>query len=88
MKHGRTDSNQHEIVATLHKCGVTVAVLSDVGKGIPDLLAGYHGKNYLLECKDGSKLTPAQVKWHASWRGQKAIVNDAEDAINVVCRGV
>ncbi len=55
--------------------------------GIPDLLVGYQGANFLLEVKDGTKpasarkLTPCQVRWHHDWLGQAAIVTSTEEAI-------
>jgi hypothetical protein len=71
------DGNQSEIVDDLRLIpGCTVAVLSAVGNGVPDLLIGYRGFNFLVELKDPTKpkgdqeLTPAQVKFHAEWKGQ------------------
>jgi hypothetical protein len=42
--------------------------------------------------KDGSKppsarkLTEDQVKWHAEWRGQVAVVENVEQAIEAITR--
>ena len=86
----QVDSNQSEIVAALRQIGVTVTVLSMVGFGCPDIVAGYRGINYLLEIKDGmkspsrQKLTPAEMRWHRDWEGQSAIVVSVEDAIRTV----
>ena len=87
----RVDANQGEIVKALRQIpGCTVSSLAAVGKGMPDLLVGYMGTNYLLECKDGSKppsqrkLTPDQVKWHGSWGGSVHIVTSHEDALEVI----
>jgi len=88
--HKRTDDNQEEIVHALLKIGCTVQLLSDVGGGCPDILVGYHGKNYLLEIKDENKppsqrkLTPAQDVFHGKWRGQKAVVKNIDEAFDVV----
>jgi hypothetical protein len=84
------DRNQPEIVAALRAAGATVEHLHAVGGGCPDLLVGYRGANYLLEVKDGRKvasakrLNPDQIVWHASWRGQKAVVEDIEQALRAI----
>lgn len=50
----RRDSNEAEIVAALLAAGASVTYLSGVD-GLPDLLAGFQGRTYLLEVKH---LTP------------------------------
>ena len=86
----RTDRNQTEIVAALRKCGCTVQILAAVGAGCPDLLVGRCGDNYLLEVKDHAKppsdrkLTPDQIEWHHTWRGQKAVVTNVIEALQAV----
>ena len=88
----KVDANQAEIVAALRKVGATVECLSAVGRGVPDLLVGRNGRNYLVEVKDGNKppsaqkLTQDQVSWHACWGGQVAVVNSVEQAIALVVR--
>lgn len=78
----RTDANQREIVQALRDAGRTVEVISDVGRGVPDLLVSRGGVNYLLEVKaPGAKLTPDEERWHSDWRGQVAIVRTAQEAI-------
>lgn len=66
--------------------------------GVPDLLVGgvlrddlpfgwSEGMrmNWLMEVKaPGGKLSPAQIHWHATWRGQVAIVRSVDDALRVV----
>ena len=91
-KHGRTDSNQSDIVKALRKAGATVQSLADVGGGCPDLLVGYFGYCILFEVKDGTlppsgrKLTPKEKAWHKSWNGQVDIVETAEEAIAALRR--
>ena len=91
MRH-RSDDNQAYIIDQLRQRGISVAVLSHVGNGVPDVLAGWKGVNYLLEIKDGNKvpskrkLTPAQKKFHASWKGQKAVVENIEQALEVITK--
>jgi Holliday junction resolvase len=86
FRRGRTDANQEEIVRELRARGVSVAVMSKAGDGFPDLVAGHRGRTYLLEVKTGpnEKLTPAQIKFQQSWRGQWARVSNAVEAWEVV----
>jgi hypothetical protein len=78
----RVDANQREIVAALRAAGRTVEVLSDVGRGVPDLLVSVCGRNYLLEVKAGKAgLTQDEARWHAAWRGQVAVVRTPQEAI-------
>lgn len=88
----KVDANQTEIVEALRKIGASVQPLHAVGQGCPDLLVGWRGIVSLLEVKDGSKppsarkLTEDQVKWHAEWRGQVAVVENVEQAIEAITR--
>lgn len=81
----RVDRNQQEIVAHLRKHGATVQPLHTVGKGCPDILVGWQGKNLLFEIKDHlkspsqRKLTPDEESWHASWSGDVAVVTCCAD---------
>lgn len=86
----RVDANQQAIVAALRRVGATVQILSAVGHGCPDLLAGYRGVNTLLEVKDGSKppsaraLTPDEHDWQILWRGQVVTVMTIDEALRAV----
>lgn len=86
----KVDANQAEIVRVLRQLGASVEVTSGLGKGYPDLTVGYRGANYLLELKDGRKppsarrLTPDEVAWHESWRGQVAVVKDLDEALAAI----
>jgi len=86
LRIARVDDNQKAIVRYLRDMGVSVAVTSATGKGFPDLVCGFKGKNILLELKDGNKpisqqvLTPEQRIWHHDWKGQVTIINSAEAA--------
>ena len=87
----RIDDNQRAIVKALRSIpGCTVESLAAVGKGVPDLLCGFRGRNYLIEIKDGEKspsrrkLTPAQVDWHQQWCGTVHIVTCYNDALEVI----
>lgn len=89
---GFTDANQGAIVEALRKAGATVTSLHAVGGGVPDLLVGWVGRTFLLECKTlkgkrnpkAAPLTPAQIVWHQQWRGQVAIVTTPEEALRAV----
>jgi hypothetical protein len=79
----KTDANQKLIVAAFRKMGASVAMLATVGNGIPDLLVGYRGKNYLVEVKmPGKKLNALQALWHSEWRGQAVIIDSVNAAID------
>lgn len=86
----RVDGNQAEIVAALRAVGAIVTPCHAVGQGFPDICVGWQGNTYLLEIKDPSKpkadrqLTPAQVKWHASWKGHVAIVETVPQALEAI----
>ena len=89
-KAARIDGNQVEIVAALRRAGCTVTSLSSLGNGVPDILVGRHGVNYLLEIKDGSKppsrqrLTDMEAQWLEAWRGSASVVNSVEAALAAV----
>lgn len=84
----RVDGNHAAVRRGLEQIGATVIDLAAVGGGCPDMLVGYQGRNLLLEIKDGSKspsqrrMTTAQLELHASWRGQCAVVESVEQAID------
>ncbi len=86
----RVDANQPDIVEKLRGVGATVTPTHMVGRGFPDLVVGFRGITYLLEVKDGSKppskrkLTEDELIWHDEWRGQKAIVENVDEAYEVI----
>ena len=90
MRAAKVDANQAEIVKALRAVGCSVQILSSVGKGCPDILIGYRGKNLLFELKDGrkpksaQKLTDDQVVWHSIWNGSVHVVNSVEDALSII----
>jgi hypothetical protein len=79
----KVDGNQAEIVAALRAAGRGVVVLSDVGRGIPDLMVHWSGRCIWMEVKrPGEKLTPDQVEWHRHWKGPAvAVVRSAAEAL-------
>lgn len=89
-RRAKTDANQTAIVAALRGIGCSVVSLAPIGNGCPDLLVGIFGRNLLLEVKDGDKppsarkLTPMEREFAETWKGQKAVVTSAEEAIACV----
>lgn len=89
----KIDVNQAEIVAGLREIGATVTSLASLGRGVPDLLVGHRGRNYLLEVKppggvrgglSRQTLTEAERDWHRTWRGQRAIVTSIDQALYAI----
>ena len=86
----RKDANQQEIVDVLRKWGVSVELIHMVGNGLPDILAGHRGINYLFEVKDGTRapserrLTGDEAAFHARWSGQVAVVESPQQALDVI----
>ena len=87
----KVDANQHAIVKALKMMGCSVCSLASVGDGCPDLLVGAGGVNLLIEVKNregrGRRLTPEQVTFHGSWKGQAAVVGSEDEAIAEVQKG-
>lgn len=81
----RVDANQKAIVDDLRLMGASVEHLHRVGGGCPDILVGYNDHNYLMEIKvDGGKLNGKQEQWHNRWKGQKAVVRNINEALQVL----
>lgn len=89
----RIDPNHVEIVLALRAAGVSVQTLAREGNGVPDLLCGWRGANFLLEVKpptgpkggeSRAKLNPRQRQWHAAWRGRVHVVRSVEDALEAI----
>jgi Holliday junction resolvase len=86
----RTDNNQTEIVEILRAVGCSVAITSGLGRGFPDLVVGYRGKNYLFEIKDGNKapsqrkLTIDEKRFHETWRGQVFVIKNINEALRTI----
>lgn len=88
--HGK-DGSQDAIVAALKAAGASVQDLSRIATpGVPDLLVGYAGKNFLIECKPlhGNKkqlsLRLSQELWHEGWGGQVAVANTPAMALAII----
>ena len=87
---GRVDQNQKDIVEGLRSVGASVEILSNVGGGVPDLLVGWNGKNFLLEVKSTvtnygrNGLNNTQQKWFAKWCGHCTVVSSLEEALEAI----
>lgn len=92
MRAAKIDANQNEIVKALRQIGCSVQSLASVGKGVPDLLVGFRGVNFLIEVKDGSKpksaqkLTADQIEWHNNWQGKVFVINSVDQAIDLISK--
>lgn len=81
----KIDVNQNEIVEYLRSVGASVAITSAIGKGFPDLVVGWNGRNYLVEVKaPKGKLTEDQYTFAGHWKGQIAIVRAIVDAADLL----
>lgn len=85
------DNNQKQIVDALRSIGVSVLITSDIGHGFPDLVAGYNGKNTLLEVKNPNNqygrrgFNENQKKFVETWQGESpVIVHTIEEAMKAV----
>ena len=85
----RTDGNQSEIIAALRAVlpEASVHPASAAGDGFPDLAIGLWDDNYLVELKrPGGKLTKAQERWHARWKGNRAVCKTTAEVLVSILR--
>lgn len=88
----KVDANQPEIVSLLRRLGCSVQPIHMVGRGVPDLLLGIAGRNFIVELKDGRKppsarkLTPDEQEWHQNWLGQVDVIESEQQAVEFVNR--
>lgn len=80
----RRDLNEPQIIEALEAAGCDVLQSDDF-----DLVVGYRGGNFLIECKrpkraTESRITPIQKRLRGQWRGQYAIVTTPEEALIAV----
>lgn len=74
-----------EIMWALRRAGAAVLDLSQVGRGVPDLLVWYGGRYVLMEVKSPrGELTPREAEWLAVWPGEVAVVRSADEALRVI----
>ena len=81
----KVDANQAEIVKALRSIGCSVQHLHSIGRGCPDILVGYRGRNFLFELKVGKgKLTDDEKAWALLWRGQVSTANSFAECLTVI----
>lgn len=91
----KPDGNQAAIVAALRAVGASVELITSASRraGIPDLLVGFRGRNYLLEVKrpgsgprggGAGVLSDDQRSWIASWRGSVAVVTSVGESLTAI----
>jgi len=84
-KAAKVDGNHSAIVNALRDAGFSVSSTAAIGSGFPDVVCGLGGRTFLVEIKDGAKppsarnLTPDQVKFRDSWKGDYTILESLED---------
>ena len=78
----KIDGNQTEIIEALRAAGFYVFDCSRMGRGFPDLLVNSYARVVLMEIKtQEGRLTPAEQKFHAEYKGELYIVRSVEDAL-------
>lgn len=87
----RTDDNQGEIVDALRRAGAVVCDTHELGRGFPDLVVGWRGRNLLVEVKrPGERLNSREALWHRAWLesgGQVAVVSTVDEAVKLLQEG-
>jgi hypothetical protein len=92
MRARKIDTNQPKIVDQLRQCGISVQILSAVGKGCPDLMCGVNGRTYCFELKNPDQpksaqaLTAEEVIFKNEWKGHYAIIRTIEEALEEINR--
>lgn len=84
-RNAKIDGNQGEIVKALRNVGCSVLSLAPIGRGAPDILVGYKGRNVLIEVKrPKGKLNDQQQEFKAGWRGDLCVVRSVDEALMVL----
>jgi len=86
MRAKKVDKNQDEIVKELRRCGITVFVASDFGRGFPDLATPFRGRNWFIEIKtETGKLTKDQERFIEGWKdGQYSVCRTTEQVLEAI----
>jgi Holliday junction resolvase len=84
----QADGNQADIRKVLIAAGCSVELIEGANgrAGVPDMLVGRDGRNYVLEVKRPKvgKLSVKQEAWHRCWRGRVDVVRTPEEALRAV----
>ena len=81
------DGNHAEIVDALRRVGCVVMDISDLGRGLPDLVVGYRGEVIAIEVKNPqgwNRVSKSQREWMSKWPGRVAVVRSVDEALAVV----
>ena len=79
----RKDGNQQQIVDALRDVGATVAVVNQ--EGLPDLLVGFRGRNYLMEVKTSTgRIRTLQRQFFQRWQGYVRVVRTVDEALQLI----
>jgi len=91
MRPRRTDENQARIMRALGQIpGLSVFDSHAFGRGFPDLIIGFRGRNYFFELKNpiqprsGQRLTEVEKRFHSTWRGRLIIVTTLEEILEAM----
>ena len=90
----KRDSNEPAIVDALKGAGAHVEKLNGGSDGLPDLLVGHRGSNFLIEVKHpigekgaskhSTRLTDGQERWHGEWSGESHVARTAQEALWII----
>ena len=87
----KSDGNQAAIIKRLRENPeISVRSIHRHGDGIPDLLVGYRGRNYIFEVKNpeyDGRLTDAEQKFADGWKGQWASIFYVQEIIEEINDG-
>lgn len=84
MRAAKRDMTEREIVETVRAVGGTVVQISGV-PGCPDLLIGFRGQNFLIECKSpGGRLNARQRAFWSVWRGQAEVCWTPDEVLRAI----
>lgn len=79
----KRDENEKDIIDALQRMGAEVYRLS--ASGLPDLLVGWRGINYLVEVKQNKgKHTAEQIRFQQTWTGQQCTIRTVDEAIELL----
>jgi hypothetical protein len=85
MRARKVDLTQGEIVAALRSAGCSVAILSSIGQGFPDLCIGIGGISILMEVKTAKKgFTDPEKFFRDRWKGSYLVGRSARSALVAV----
>jgi len=93
IRNAKVDSNQSEIVKALRNAGAWVTITSQL-KNAFDILAGYKGKLFIVEIKDGMKppsarrLSEGEQKCKDGFNSVGVyyyIITSIDEALHMIC---